>query len=188
MAQQSPWQLVSKTQVYSNPWIQVWHEEVIQPNGKPGIYGSVRVNKHGVRIIAVNNEGKLLMNREYRYTIARWGYEFPAGGIEDKQHPLLTAKAELRQETGLEAAKWQKLSTTVPWPSVVDLEDHYFLATETYGEIANGKQEANEAIAESKWLSLAEINALILQGEIFCSETISGLYLYQLYLQSQSAT
>jgi len=64
----SPWSRISRTLAYENAWIQVFHDEVLRPDGKPGIYGVMHPRTHAVGVVALDRADRVLLVGQYRYT------------------------------------------------------------------------------------------------------------------------
>ena len=62
----NPWKRLSRTVVYQNPWIVVHHDEVIRPDGRPGIYGVVHYRNRAVAVVAVDERDRILLARSLR--------------------------------------------------------------------------------------------------------------------------
>jgi len=97
-------QLASKT-VYKNSWMSVYEDEVEFVNGHKGVYGVV--DKTHFSLIIPFDGNKFHLVKQYRYPIRKDSIEFPQGKHENGRDsdPLDIARAELREETGLEAGK-----------------------------------------------------------------------------------
>jgi len=180
LKEKSPWETLSSEIVYENPWISVRHDNVITPGGNNGVYGVVTSKKNGLRIIAITEDSKIILNREYRYGIDKFSYELPAGGIEADENALVCAQRELKEETGFTADSWKQLQSVADWPSVVALTETIFIATGLHGRLEDAKREDNEAISETKSFSINEILQMIKNGDMFCAPSISGILLYLL--------
>ncbi|KKT57941.1 MAG: Pyrophosphohydrolase related protein [Candidatus Amesbacteria bacterium GW2011_GWB1_47_19] len=113
--------------VYKNPWISVREDEVIRPDGKPGIFGVVTM-KAGVTVLPVDNKGKVYLTREFHYGIGRITAEAISGGIYSGEDKLAAAKRELEEETGLKAARWQYLDWIDPFTTAVVSPNYLYLA------------------------------------------------------------
>lgn len=75
------------------------------------------VDHHGAAAIAaLNDNGELLLVRQYRHACGAWMLEVPAGRLEPGEDPLTAARRELEEETGYRAASWEVLSTFYPAP------------------------------------------------------------------------
>src|ERR687890_1606450 len=104
----NPWRKISSREVYENPWIRVREDEVLRPDGEPGIYGVVHFKNVAVGVLAVEGD-ELYLVGQYRYTLDRYSWEIPEGGCPEGEEPLDAARRELEEETGLRARCWEKL-------------------------------------------------------------------------------
>jgi len=79
-------------------------------------------------VIPLLADGRVVMERQYRYPLRREFIEFPAGKIDPGEDPLATAKRELREETGYEAQEWTHLTTIHPLIAYSDERIEVFAA------------------------------------------------------------
>lgn len=126
---QNPWNISSSRQVYENPWISVTEFDVIHPSGAPGIYGKVHFKNLAVGIVAMEPDGQIWLVGQYRFPLNAYSWEIPEGGSPAGSDPLESAKRELREETGLEAASWEKILVIHLSNSVSDELGMVWLAT-----------------------------------------------------------
>lgn len=169
-----PWQRLNSECRYENPWIQVFHEEVITPGNTPGIYGRVHFRGTAIGIIPVDEQGYTWLVGQYRYTLDEYSWEIPMGGCPAGELPLLAAQRELAEETGLRAQKWQQIQKLHPSNSITDECGLVFLAEGLeQGEMA---LEASEDITVKK-LPLAEAVQWIIEGKITDAISVAGLLL-----------
>ena len=124
-----PWRRRSRRTDYANPWIEVFHDEVDRPDGSPGIYGVVHFRTQAVGVVAVADDGRLLLVGQHRYPLDEYSWEIPEGGVDDGETLLEGAKRELREETGYEAADWRRLCRMTVSNSVTDERGAIYLAT-----------------------------------------------------------
>ncbi|HWA34619.1 MAG TPA: NUDIX hydrolase, partial [Cyclobacteriaceae bacterium] len=122
-----PWTTLSSQQKYDNAWINVTEFQVINPGGKPGIYGKVHFKNKAIGIIALDRDRNTWLVGQHRYTLDEWSWEIPEGGGPLSVPVLESAKRELKEETGLEAKKWTQLLRTHLSNSVSDEEGFLFL-------------------------------------------------------------
>ena len=94
----NPWQALSTHEVYSNPWIRVREDQVINPSGGPGIYGVVEYKNRAVGVIPIDEEGHTWLVGQYRYTHNLYEWEIPEGGCPVGEELIDTAKRELLEE------------------------------------------------------------------------------------------
>ena len=166
------WIQKSVKTVYENPWIQVTHEEVITPAGTDGTYGVVHFKNQAVGIVPIDDEGCTYLVRQTRYTLGELSWEIPEGGSPLGEDCLVTAKRELREETGLQAEHWQPLLRLHLSNSVCDEAGIVYVAR----GLSMGAQEleATEDI-ECKKLPLKDAIEMVYRGEITDAMSVAGL-------------
>ena len=81
------WTTTSSREIYSNPWIAVREDAVVRPDGGEGIYGVVAMQHPSVFVVALADDGAVLMVSLYRYATRGMSLEVPAGGC-DGDDPL----------------------------------------------------------------------------------------------------
>lgn len=149
------WKKLNSKIVYSNPWIKVREDQVLMPNGKESIYGYLE-KKQGCFVIALDNEENIYLVKQYRYTLKKTILELPAGTAEDEDM-LERAKAELLEETGIEAKEWKRLGGFFVAPGHESTYINVFLATDLdLSKITTKGQEGDESILEIVKVSLHE--------------------------------
>ena len=87
---------------YANPWIEVFHDEVDRPDGSEGIYGVVHFRSAAVGVVAVADDGRLLLVGQHRYSLDEYSWEIPEGGVGEGESLVDGARRELREETGFD--------------------------------------------------------------------------------------
>ena len=131
----NPWKTLQIREVYDNAWIQVTAEDVIKPSGAPGIYGKVSFKNIGVGIIPLADNGDTWLVGQFRYTLDLYSWEIPMGGVPRDDDLMTGARRELKEETGLTAARWQRLLDCHLSNSITDEAGVIFIAEElTEGE------------------------------------------------------
>jgi 8-oxo-dGTP pyrophosphatase MutT (NUDIX family) len=176
---QNPWQTLSSEPRYANPWIEVTEHQVVNPSGGRGIYGTVHMTHLAIGVLPIDEDGYTWLVGQYRYPLDRYSWEIPEGGGDLDVDPLESAKRELKEETGLEAAGWQKLLELDLSNSVTDEHSFVYLATGlTSGEAA---PEETEALALRR-VPFAEAYRMVLAGEITDVISVAAILRYQLLL------
>jgi 8-oxo-dGTP pyrophosphatase MutT (NUDIX family) len=158
----NPWLTIASERVYDNPWITVREDRVIRPDGEPGIYGVVHFKNIAVGVLAVEDDHLYLVG-QYRYPLEMYSWEIPEGGCPEGEEPLRAARRELREETGLEAARWRMLGEAYLSNSVADEYAVWFLAT---GLVPREQRLEGTERLDVRRLPLREALDMALNGEI----------------------
>jgi 8-oxo-dGTP pyrophosphatase MutT (NUDIX family) len=171
------WKINSSEVKYDNPWIKVTEHQVINPSGNNGIYGEVHFKNIAIGIVALDNQDNIYMVNQFRFVLNQDSLEIPEGGGSLEIDPLLTAKRELKEETGLVANSWEKLMELHLSNSVSNEKAIIYLAKDLH----QGKMdlEETEDIVVSK-LSLKEAYELVNEHKI--TDAISVAAILKLYI------
>ncbi len=168
----NPWQRSSRRTVYDNAWIVVHHDDVIRPDGSAGIYGVVSFRTRAVGVVALDGAGRVLLVGQWRYTLDRYSWEIPEGGVPLGSPLLEGAQRELREETGYRGGRWRELVRLATSNSVTDEEGALFVAEDLVA--GSPEPDATEDIATA-WVDLGEAVAMIDRGEITDAMSQIGL-------------
>jgi 8-oxo-dGTP pyrophosphatase MutT (NUDIX family) len=127
--ERNPWTIQASEPVYSNPWIALTEHRVLNPKGKPGIYGEVHFRNLAIGIIPVDDDGHTWLVGQWRFPLQAYSWEIPEGGGPLDIDPMVSAQRELLEETGLVAERWQLLQELHLSNSVSDERALIYLAT-----------------------------------------------------------
>jgi len=104
---------LASEKVFSGKLLEVRRDRVRLPNGGEATREFV-VHPGAVLVVPVQDDGRLVLERQYRYPVRRVMLEFPAGKIDPGEVPLATAQRELVEEAGYTATEWKRLGTLHP--------------------------------------------------------------------------
>ena len=169
---ESPWRRRTRSLVYENPWVSVLHDEVDRPDGRPGIYGVIHFRNHAVAVVAIDEEDRVVLVGQWRYTLDAYSWELPEGGVPPGESALAGAKRELREETGVEAEDWREIAQIAVSNSVTDELGTIFLATGL--RLGEASPEGTEELRVA-WVAFDEALAMIDDGRITDLLTIAAL-------------
>lgn len=136
------WKRLSSRYRLKSRWITIRQDRVKTPEGHviPDYY--VREGKDIVTVLAVTNEDKIILVRQYKYGADKVILELPTGFIDEKS-PLAAARRELLEETGYKASHWRKLATVLTDPTSSAMKRHVYLA-ENARKVSEPVQFPNE--------------------------------------------
>lgn len=120
-----------------------------------------------VAIVALDEEGRVLLIQQYRHPIRHRDWELPAGLLDvEGEEPLDAARRELAEEADLVAAHWEPLVSSWTTPGGNDEIIHLFLATGVSSADAAHDREDEEADIRVAWVPLADAVSAVLDGRM----------------------
>jgi 8-oxo-dGTP pyrophosphatase MutT (NUDIX family) len=177
---------LSTREIYRNPWLSLREDRILRTNGKHGIYSVVDKEDCAV-IIPLDrdpanpqDEGRVWLVEQFRYTIQERCLELPQGGWEmSGVDPEELARGELKEELGFEAAEMTYLGTIWVAYGFANQKQHVFLATGLTTTEKDPDPEEHDLVAKS--VTVSEFEAMMLDGTIRDSCTLAAWGLYLLW-------
>jgi 8-oxo-dGDP phosphatase len=168
--------VAESTDIYRGKVMALRADEVVMPGG-----GTARreIIEHpgAVAIAALDPDDRIMMIYQYRHALGRRLWEMPAGLLDVAgEDPLETARRELREEAGLEAAEWAVLIDVAPSPGFSDESVRVYLATGLHdvGRPDLGGDD-EEADLETHWIPLSDAVAMVFEGTIVNSSCVAAV-------------
>lgn len=174
--------VIGKAAVYDGVMLHVERWEALLPNGKTAAR-EVILHPGAAAIVPVDAKGNVTLVRQHRVAVDRVTYELPAGKRDAAQEdPLLCAKRELEEETGLTAAHWQELGCMMTTPAFCTERIWLYLAT--------GLTQAQQHLDEDEFVGvevmpLSKAVEMVMRGEICDGKTMTGLLMAERALQDK---
>jgi ADP-ribose pyrophosphatase len=129
-------------------------------------------------MMAVDEQNRVLLVRQYRLPAADFLWELPAGRLDPGEEPRDAAIRELKEETGYEASEWTELASYFPSPGFLQEKMTVFLAR----HLTEGAQNTmDDERIETRWFERDELDRMIGNREIRDGKTICGFLLWQRY-------
>jgi ADP-ribose pyrophosphatase len=161
-----------RRQVLKMGVVDIGVESVVLPDGRSLQLAVIR-HPGASAIVAFDHDGTIAMLTQYRHAVGGWHREIPAGCRDGSETPLECAVRELREETGLTAARWDHLGVIITIPSFCDERIDLFLARDLAQE--ETQQEPDEIIRVER-VAFQEALAMIRRGEIIDAKSIAALH------------
>ena len=173
-------QTLSSERVYDGAFLKVNKDRIRLPDGGESYREYIR-HPGAVAIVAIQADGTLVFERQWRYPLQRAFYEIPAGKIDPGEAPLSCAKRELQEETGFVAENWQHLGTIHTCIAYTDEHIELYLATNL---TQKGRNLDEGEFLELHAFSPEKLEKMVRQGEITDAKTLAALHLIQPYLKT----
>jgi ADP-ribose pyrophosphatase len=171
---------VSSEEIYVGKVMALRRDQVLMPGGGTAVREIVE-HAGAVAVAALDPDDRLMMIYQYRHAVERRLWEMPAGLLDVAgEDPLLTARRELAEEVGLAATDWSVLVDVVPSPGFSDESVRVYLAR-GLSDVGRPQLDSDdeEADLELRWIPLAEAVAMVLDGSIVNSTTVSAVLAVQ---------
>ena len=174
----TPAPVLSSRRVYEGRIFDVSVDHVRLPHGPEADLEIVR-HDGSIVLIPFDEEGRLLLVRQYRHAAGRFLWELPAGSLEAGEDPESAARRECHEELGLIAERLERLATLWPTPGFCTEVMTFYRATGLRPpgpSDAPAHQDEDEAIEVCRF-GLEEVTAMIARGDIADLKTVGGLWL-----------
>ncbi|MEG0259600.1 MAG: NUDIX hydrolase [Lysinibacillus sp.] len=166
------------TSIYDGKIVKLQVDDVTLPNGKSA---KREIIKHpgAVAVIAITNDGKLVVVEQYRKALERSIIEIPAGKLEPGEEPIVTARRELEEETGYGAEEFTFLQTFATSPGFADEVIHLYVAKKLY-TIENKAELDEDEFVELMEISLEEAKAMVADERIYDAKTALAILWFEM--------
>jgi len=152
-------------------------DRVTLPSGHTA---SMEVVRHpgSVVLLPMPAPGRLILIRQYRYSIDRFIWELPAGSLKPGEDPRLGAARECEEEVGLVPGRLEEIGELFPTPGFCDEWMKFYRCTDLTPPAADStaRQDEDEVI-EPATFDLDAVRRMIRAGEIVDMKTVAGLAL-----------
>lgn len=171
---------IATQKIFTGKVIDLQVDDVRLPNGN---VSKREIVKHpgAVAVMALTEENKLVLVRQFRKALEKTILEIPAGKLEKHEEPMDSAYRELEEETGYQACKLEKVVSFYTSPGFANEEIHLYWAT----GLKKGTFHPDEdEFVELVELSLDECFKRIETGEICDAKTIFAIYYWKNRVES----
>ncbi len=165
-------------EILKGHFLHAFRDTVRLPSGNTATREFV-IHPGAVMVIAIRDDGRLVMERQYRYPMRQVMIEFPAGKLDPGEDRLVCAQRELLEETGYRAAEWAHAGVLHPVISYsTEFIDIWFARGLTAGE----RQLDEEEFLDVFDASVDELLAWSRDGQLTDAKTLTGLLWLQNFL------
>ena len=159
---------LNREEIFRGVALHVVKDEILLPSGKKSVR-EISLHNGAAAIIPILPDGRVIMEKQFRYAHGRVMLEIPAGKLDTPDEPPLeAAKRELREETGAVAEKYTFLGSIAPSPALINEVIHVFMAE----NISFGEQKLDEGeFLDIEYYTLDELYEMVMRGEITDAKT-----------------
>lgn len=176
----SAWDELKRTQVFNASWFSVQESDFELADGSIGRgWHWVDYPTPAVGVVAVREDGAVLLVNQYRFTTRTRDWELPAGRVEQGETAQAAALRELREETGHTARVMEPLGHYYPSNGSSNQKFALFVAREV--EQISAIEDTNE-VDDAQWFSPDAVRGMMARNEILDGMSVTGLlwYFFQL--------
>lgn len=173
-----PYKTIRENIVYSNPryGFDLHDDDVVTPTGKQGKYMYLEGNGF-VMVVAVTEDLRVIMVRQYRYSVQSYSLEVIGETANKSETPLENAKRGLMEEAGVGAYEWKDLGWHWLGIGIEKVKCTIFLA-----RIKNDVKLRAEIKKEVVFYPLSEVMKMVRKNEIISGDTQLALLTAKNYL------
>jgi ADP-ribose pyrophosphatase len=178
------WTRLASRTLFESPWFRLRQDDVELPAGEKITYTMVEHPGYAL-IVPLLDDGRVILERVYRYTVQETLLECPSGGFDgESEPPELAARRELEEETGWRADRWTALGQFYGSKGISNERCHVFLARDLHatGQI---RREATEQM-EIELVPLRAALELARSGGIQDAPSALALLLTELQLSREA--
>ena len=157
---------VSTREIFQGNIVHLIRDDILLPNGKPATREVIR-HIGAVAVVPLTDDGKVIVEQQFRYPIDRVTTEIPAGKLDSPDEDRLSAaKRELEEETGYTADRWTLLGDFCPTAAYCDEIITIYLA--------QGLKKGQRHLDEDEFLNVREVPLGDLVEDIIAGRIIDG--------------
>jgi ADP-ribose pyrophosphatase len=159
---------LSREEIFRGVALHVVRDKIELPDGSHSVR-EISLHNGAAAVIPILPDGRVIMERQFRYAHGRVMLEIPAGKLDSPDEPPIEgAKRELLEETGAVAEKYTYLGSMATSPALLNEVVHIYMAEDiTFGESRLDEGE----FLEVEYFTLDELYAMVMRGEVTDSKT-----------------
>jgi 8-oxo-dGTP pyrophosphatase MutT (NUDIX family) len=170
------WDEINRETLIETDWFTVHRSDVGLPDGSVGRgWHWIEFPAPAVGVVAVRDDGAILLVNQFRFTTRTRDWEIPAGRLDPGETSAEAAARELREETGHRAAQLEPLGHFYPTNGSSNQEFVLYVARGV--EQAGPIQDTNE-VDDAQWFPREAVRAMLARNEILDGMSVSGLLWY----------
>jgi 8-oxo-dGTP pyrophosphatase MutT (NUDIX family) len=172
------WLVHGERTLYDSEWVRLALVDVEIPGGRRFEHHVVRVPRPAAGVVVHDESRGLLLLWRHRFITDTWGWEIPAGGVDEGELPAQAAAREVLEETGWQPGALREIAVYHPSNGLNDQTFYLYLA--------DGARHIGEPtdVSESErieWVKLADVKEMVRKGEVRDGLSLTALSLALLF-------
>lgn len=176
---QSGWKRKDTRVLHAHSRLKLVEDTVILPDGEEVEY--IRFDDYASypTVIAINEQGKILLTHEYAYPVNKVLTQFPEGSQEEGESLIDAARRELLEETGFVADNYEIIGENLAYHRRTDAKNYIVLATRNVRQAEKPETEKEESGITTEWVTEGELWNMLATGKIIHKNAQAAWALYQ---------
>lgn len=172
MPAETEWHVHNQRALYMSDWLNLWVEDIEVPQGPRIQHHVLRMPRHSVTAVVTDDLERVLMIWRHRFITDTWGWEIPAGWIDEGESAHDAVLREVEEETG-----WRCHSLTLlcSYYALPGISDQHFTVFHGRGATYQGPPRDESEASKVDWIPLADIRRLIDDALLTDGPTITAL-------------
>ena len=168
------WTVHGEQRVYSSYWIDLRLADVELPDGTRFPHHVVRMHRDAVGVVAIDRDRGILLLHRHRFVTDTWGWEIPAGAVDEGETLVEAAVRETVEETGWRPGRLELIGWSYPSNGLMDQRFHYFVAD---GAEHVGEPSDVAEVERVEWMPVDEVRRLLAADGLRDGLSVTGLAL-----------
>jgi len=171
------WKILNTKKIFEHPRITLLEDDIELPDGSHTQYLKFLNKGDGSDIIAINQENKILLQKEYNHPVGIELWQFPGGFIDQGETHEQAALRELQEESGYTADEITYIGYHHIYRRRISEISHVHIAKNL--RFLGENREASETGMTHEWFTEDEIDTMIQEGVITAGDTLAIWMLYK---------
>ncbi|MGI9156022.1 MAG: NUDIX domain-containing protein [Marmoricola sp.] len=176
------WPVIESRDLHRDDWVMAFRSDTVQrPGHQEQPFRRLVLEAPGaVMVLAVDEQERVVVIRQYRHPVGARLVEIPAGLLDVAgEDPVLAAQRELREEAAVQADHWEHLLTVYPSPGISTETHAIYLATGLHeADRGDFVLEHEEADMNVERVPMTELLDAVLDGRVRDAPLVSAVLAY----------